>query len=79
MKKEMKYTHDKNSVYAGQWEIARMYVGHDGQEIKVLQGTPRFEVLEKIIRDCPDFAKDNNINPNIKPYLFSDPKRKPKP
>lgn len=63
-----RYTTDgKNSVYAGKTEIARAYV--DG-EVRVLQEVPREKVWEKIITDCPDFAKYNNMDPNYRPKIL---------
>lgn len=77
MKKEIKYTSDgKYSVYCGKKEIARSYIGDDtmfskgGYEVRILQGMPREETRDKIIRDCPDFAKANDMNPNIVLKLF---------
>jgi hypothetical protein len=73
----MKYTTDgKCSVYAGKIEVARSYVGYDGYEVRVLQGMPRTETIAKIFEDCPEFAKNNNIDKNYYPKLFSESKKK---
>lgn len=76
MEKEITYiAHGHNSVYAGNIKIAESYLGTNGYEARVLQGCPRMEVNEKIIRDCPDFARANNMDLNKVPFLFSVPKR----
>lgn len=71
MKKETTYTTDgKCSVYCGKNEIARSYLGRDGYSVHIRQGMPRDETAAKIIRDCPDFAKANNLTENTCVYLF---------
>lgn len=77
MNKEIKYTSDgKYSVFCGKVEIARAYIGDDtmfskgGYEVRILQGMPREETWEKIFRDCPEFAKENDMRKNIVPKLF---------
>ena len=71
--KEKKFTTDgKYSVFLGKTEIARSYLGQDGcYEVRILQGMPRMETIEKIFRDCPEFAKNNDMDINIVPKLFS--------
>jgi len=68
----MKYTTDgKYAVTCGKKIIARSYVGCNGYEVRILQGLPRVETIERIIIECPEFAKNNEIDPNIVPKLFS--------
>ncbi len=68
----MKYTHTNNcEVFAGKKVIARSYLGEDGYEVRILQGMPREETAAKIIEDCPDFAKANNLTKDYRPKLFS--------
>lgn len=73
--KEIIYTHDKYSVYADKLEIARSYVNsyNTGRvyDVKILQGMPRTQTIAKICKDCPDYAKDNDITPDYYPHLFS--------
>jgi hypothetical protein len=79
MANELKYTHNKYSVFASDVEIARSYVSdeHGGNlAVRVLQGVPRMEVWDKIFEDCPDFAKDNEMDRNKVPYLFGGSKKK---
>ena len=71
MKKEIKYTNNKYSVFCGKREIARAYTGENGFSVRILQGMPRKETANKIIRDCPDFAKENNLTENSHCYLFA--------
>lgn len=72
MKTEKKYTSDgKYAVYYGKTIIAKSYVGKNGYEVKILQGMPRMETVEKIFRDCPEFAQNNEMNINVVPKLFS--------
>ena len=67
----MKYTHKNNcEVFCGKKVIARAYLGV-GYEVRILQGMPRQETVDKIIADCPDFAKANNLTSNYIPKLFS--------
>ena len=70
--KEFKYTSDGLcSVFAGKIEIARSYVGVNGNSVRVLQGMDRSNTIKKICQDCPDFASANNINETYYPLLFS--------
>ena len=73
MKKEIKYTNNKYSVFCGKIEIARAYVRYSDDEcgVRILQGMPRMETADKIIKDCPEFAKENNLNENSHCYLFA--------
>jgi len=72
MSKEIKYTSDgKYTVMCGKIVIARSYVGDDGYEVRILQGMPRMETIEKIFKDCPDFAASNDMDINKIPKLFS--------
>lgn len=72
---ELKYNSDgKYQVFANGKVIARSYVSdeHGGDyAVRILQGMPRMETWAKIISDCPDFAKNNQMDPNKVPYLFS--------
>jgi hypothetical protein len=73
MKRDIKYHADKSnkySVFCGNTEIARSYVGSKGYEVRILQGMPRDETIKKICTDCPEFAKNNGIDENYYPYLF---------
>lgn len=71
----MKYTNNikHGLVFAGKRIIAMIYYSNGGkwEDLYVLQGTPRLKVVEKIIQDCPDFAKYYNINADTIPRLFS--------
>lgn len=71
----MTYTTDgKYNVYADKLLIARSYIAtsaHRNCEVKILQGMNRTETIKKICEDCPDFAKENEIDENYYPYLFS--------
>lgn len=67
----MKYTHNNYSVFAGKTEIARLYIDWPHDELRVLQGMPRMETVQKIIDDCPDFAKANGIDGTKSPMLFA--------
>jgi hypothetical protein len=67
----MRYTHNKYSVFAGKVEIGRLYVDSPFDELRILQGMDRVKTVEKIIEDCPEFAKDNNIDGTKRPLLFS--------
>lgn len=72
MKTEIKFTTDgKYQVFSGKTVIAKSYVGNDGYEVRILQGMPRMETVEKIFADCPEFAKANDMSINIVPKLFS--------
>lgn len=79
MADNLKYTHDKYSVFAGKNEMARSYISdeHGGMyAVRVLQGMPHMETWAKIIEDCPLFAKENQMDPNKVPYLFRAPRNK---
>jgi hypothetical protein len=56
--------------------IARTYCGQDGYEVRILQGMPREETMEKIREDCPEFLKANNIPDKYYPLLFGASKKK---
>lgn len=67
-----KYTTDgKYHVMSGKTIIARSYIGHDGYEVRILQGLPRMETIEKINKDCPQFLINNSWSTNRVPKLFS--------
>lgn len=67
----MKYTTDgKCEVKAGKVIIAKAYVGHNGYDVKVLQGVNRLAIMQKIKTDCPEFLKNNNVPENYYPQLF---------
>ena len=63
------YNHDLNAVWCDYIVIAIVY-GHN--EVRVLQGTPRNEVIKKIIKDCPYFASYHHLTENYYPKLFSE-------
>lgn len=73
------YTHDKYSVFSGKTVIAKTYVTDrkgwigiaDFVELRILQGMPRTETIEKICRDCPEFAQELELKENYYPYLFA--------
>ena len=68
----MKYKSDGFcSVFAGQTEIARSYLGIKGYEVRILQGMDRTKTINKILEDCPEFCKENNIKKGYYPKLFS--------
>ena len=51
--------------------IARMYIRHDGTpELRILQGMPRDEVVQKLLLDCPEFCESNGITERTYPLLF---------
>ena len=69
--KEITYTSDgKCSVFCGKTEIARSYVSEDGYEVRILQGMDRMKTWDKIFEDCPEFAKNNDMDINKVPKLF---------
>ncbi len=69
--KDKKYIQKGYSVFCGKREIARAYVRYgDECGVKILQGMPRMETADKIIQDCPEFARENNLIGKV-PYLFS--------
>ena len=70
MKNNIKYTCDSYEVFVGNKVIARSYLGHNGYEVCLLQGMNREQTVTKIIQDCPEFAKVNNLNSNTIPKLF---------
>jgi beta-lactam-binding protein with PASTA domain len=79
MKKEIKYHTDPTGhceVLAGKTVIARAYCGNEGYEVRILQGLPREETMQKIREDCPEFLTNNNIADNYSPKLFSTNKKK---
>lgn len=68
----MKYVDNKFEIKSGNVVIARSYIGNDGEiEIRVLQGTDRLAVLDKIRSECPIFCQNNVIPENYYPKLFS--------
>jgi hypothetical protein len=73
---EQKYTTDgKYSVFAGKIEIAKSIMASDSSdrryEVLILQGMPREETIKRICEECPEFAKENDIDEKYYPYLFS--------
>ncbi len=69
----MNYTSTDNcEVLCGKKVIAHAYLTTSfGYEVRILQGMPRQETVDKIITDCPDFATANNLTSNFRPKLFS--------
>lgn len=63
-------------VYAGKIIIARAYIGSEGRSVRILQGMPREETMQKIREECPEFLTKNNIPENYYPFLFSARKKK---
>jgi len=51
--------------------IAKIFTGDEGHSLRILQGCPRMEVLQRIIDECPGFLKEYNIPENQYPKLFS--------
>ncbi|MET3139857.1 hypothetical protein AAKU61_004239 [Undibacterium sp. GrIS 1.2] len=52
--------------------IARMHIRHNGErQLRILQGMPREDTLNKLLTDCPIFCRENGINSNTYPLLFS--------
>lgn len=50
-----------------------MYFRHDGEpELRIIQGMPRDETIQKLLSDCPDFCKHNSITSSTYPFLFSE-------
>lgn len=61
-----------NEVHVGAHCIAKMYIRHDGErELRILQGMPRDETVEKLLVDCPEFCRNNGITAGTYPLLFS--------
>jgi len=56
-------------VKLGNKIIAQSYVGN-GYEVRILQGMPRMETLERINRECPEFLNANAWSVNKVPKLF---------
>jgi len=68
---EIKYTSDgKYTVKSGKTIIAKSYLGQNGYEVRILQGMDRNKTQAKIFADCPEFSRNNNMNPNIRLNLF---------
>ena len=66
-----KYTNDDYCVYYEKEVIAKLYTkSNGGREIRIAQGMPRQEVINKIIADCPKFCEDNKITEKTWPLLF---------
>lgn len=73
------YTADKYSVFSGKTVVAKTYVGgsngwigiNDGNSLRILQGMPRTETIEKICRDCPEFCERIGLKENYYPALFA--------
>jgi len=51
--------------------IAKSVLGDDGYEVRILQGMDRDETTDKILKECPEFARENNLSQNKHVYLFS--------
>ena len=47
-------------------------IWQNGYEVRILQGMPRTQTVEKIFTDCPVFAQKNEMNINKHVYLFSE-------
>jgi hypothetical protein len=60
----------RNTVFCGKTIIAKMYVGNEQPEMRILQGMNRSETVKQIIKDCPEFAIYNNITESYYPKLF---------
>lgn len=60
----------RNTVFCGNTIIAKMYVGFNSAEMRILQGMNRSETVKQIIKDCPEFAIYNNITESYYPKLF---------
>jgi hypothetical protein len=69
----MKYKAVGNShVLAGKKVIAISFLEENGYRVRILQGMNRIATVNKIIEDCPEFAKENNLTPEYTPKLFSE-------
>ncbi len=70
--KSDKYVASKYAVYSPNKKlaIAIAYVDDDNP-VRILQGMPREETIQKIIKDCPNFAKEHNLDGTKVPKLFS--------
>jgi hypothetical protein len=75
LKPYKKYTTDgtgKCTVFSGNKVIAMSFLKiSGGYEVRILQGMDRNKTAEKIIKDCPEFAKANNLTNDTYVYLFS--------
>ena len=61
----------KCEVYCNKKVIARAYIGDNGYSVRILQGMPRNETMQKLRLDVPEFLAANNIPDNYYPLLFS--------
>jgi hypothetical protein len=70
--KSDKYVASKYAVYSPNKKlaIAIAYVDDDNP-VRILQGMPREETIQKIIKDCPNFANEYNLDGTKVPKLFS--------
>jgi len=69
----MKYESDKYLVKCNNKVIAQLYVGgtlKDNNELRIKQGMPRAETIEKIIEDCPEFSQKYGLTKEYYPKLF---------
>ena len=62
------------SVYCGKTEVARAYYAmfpdQRRYDVRILQGMDRKSTITRIVRDCPEFAAENDIDENYYPLLF---------
>jgi hypothetical protein len=61
----------KCEVYCKNKVIAKAYIGYSGHSIRILQGMPREETMQKLRQDVPEFLIANNIPDNYRPLVFS--------
>ena len=66
------YAINNDQVYIGTTCVAEMYIKLDGnRQLRILQGMPREETLNKLLADCPEFCAFNGITQSTYPRLFS--------
>jgi len=59
-------------VFCGKSCVAKVFFRHNGEtELRILQGMPRTETVEKIKREVPSFFNEFGIPDNIHPKLFA--------
>jgi len=57
-------------VKSGNKIIAQSYVGCRGYEVRILQGMPRQNTMDRISQDCPEFLNANAWAVNKLPKMF---------
>jgi len=58
-------------IMSGKDVIAISFLGHNGYYVRILQGMDRTATTERLVNECPEFCRANNLTANIRPDLFS--------